>query len=45
MTCSTQVLYISHGGGPLPLLGDASHQAMIDSLKDLAQRIKRPKAS
>lgn len=44
MTRSTQVLYISHGGGPLPLLGDASHQAMIDSLKDLAKRIKRPKA-
>jgi hypothetical protein len=24
-----QILYLSHGGGPLPILGDASHQAMV----------------
>lgn len=25
-----QILYLSHGGGPLPILGDASQQAMVD---------------
>ena len=25
-----QIVYFSHGGGPLPILGDASHKAMVD---------------
>lgn len=24
-----KIIYCSHGGGPLPLLGDAGHQAMV----------------
>ena len=25
-----QIVYFSHGGGPLPILGDPGHQAMVD---------------
>jgi len=37
-------LYISHGGGPLPLLGDASHMEMVDGLKSIATILERPSA-
>lgn len=37
-------LYISHGGGPLPLLGDASHTEMVDMLKSIATILERPSA-
>lgn len=39
-----QIVYFSHGGGPLPLLGDASHQAMIDFMVRLPSRLRRPDA-
>ncbi len=38
----TQIVYFSHGGGPLPILGDASHQAMIDFMTRLPARLHRP---
>jgi aromatic ring-opening dioxygenase catalytic subunit (LigB family) len=38
----TQIVYFSHGGGPLPILGDASHQAMIDFMTRLPARLTRP---
>ena len=38
------VIYISHGGGPMPLLGDADHQAMISTLKMLAKKVGKPSA-
>lgn len=38
------VLYIPHGGGPLPLLGDARHAAMVNFLGEMAQAIARPSA-
>ena len=38
----TQIVYFSHGGGPLPILGDASHQAMIDFMTRLPVRLTRP---
>jgi len=41
-TPHTQVVYFSHGGGPLPILGDASHQAMIDFMTHLPARLTRP---
>ncbi len=41
---ATTILYIPHGGGPLPLLGDPGHKEMIDLLKDLAQRVERPQS-
>jgi aromatic ring-opening dioxygenase catalytic subunit (LigB family) len=38
------VLYISHGAGPLPVLGDEGHTEMVDNLKLLACEIPRPSA-
>lgn len=44
MMAKTQstVLYLSHGGGPLPLLGDASHQEMITTLQSIVRQIPKP---
>jgi 4,5-DOPA dioxygenase extradiol len=39
-----QIVYFSHGGGPLPILGDASHKAMIDFMTRLPNRLRRPEA-
>ncbi|KAF1986295.1 extradiol ring-cleavage dioxygenase [Aulographum hederae CBS 113979] len=33
MTRRAPVISISHGGGPMPLLGDPSHAAIVESLK------------
>ena len=38
------VLYASHGGGPLPLLGDETHKELIDSLRYIVTLIKKPSA-
>ncbi|MGD0707691.1 MAG: class III extradiol ring-cleavage dioxygenase [Anaerolineales bacterium] len=37
-----QIVYFSHGGGPLPILGDAGHGAMVDFMKELPSRLKKP---
>lgn len=37
-----QVIYLSHGGGPLPFLGDPSHDKMIAFMQDLPAEIPRP---
>lgn len=37
-------LFISHGGGPLPLLGDEHHHQMVACLEDIAATIPRPEA-
>lgn len=39
-----QLVYFSHGGGPLPILGDASHKAMIDFMQALPSRLRKPEA-
>jgi len=39
-----QMIYFSHGGGPLPILGDPGHQAMIKFMTALPGRIRRPDA-
>ena len=39
-----QILYFSHGGGPLPILGDASHKAMVDFMLQLPSRLRKPDA-
>ncbi|MDX8381415.1 MAG: class III extradiol ring-cleavage dioxygenase [Ghiorsea sp.] len=39
-----RVLYLSHGGGPLPILGDESHQEMIKVLQQITRKIKKPSA-
>ncbi|MCB1214387.1 MAG: dioxygenase [Deltaproteobacteria bacterium] len=37
-------LFISHGGGPLPLLGDARHQEMVACLEEIAATTLKPEA-
>jgi 4,5-DOPA dioxygenase extradiol len=37
-------LFLSHGGGPLPLLGDPAHEDMVRSLRSLAAATERPAA-
>lgn len=39
-----RIVYFSHGGGPLPILGDASHQAMVDFMRRLPMQLKTPDA-
>ena len=39
-----QVVYFSHGGGPLPILGDASHKAMVDFMVRLPSQLRKPDA-
>ncbi|SDK38378.1 DODA-type extradiol aromatic ring-opening family dioxygenase [Microbulbifer yueqingensis] len=41
---NTHALFLSHGGGPMPLLGDAGHTEMVQCLQDIAGRIGRPSA-
>lgn len=43
-TQRAQIVYFSHGGGPLPLLGEANHKAMIDFMVQLPSRLKKPDA-
>jgi aromatic ring-opening dioxygenase catalytic subunit (LigB family) len=39
-----QIVYFSHGGGPLPILGDASHKAMVVFMKQLPSQLEKPDA-
>lgn len=39
-----RVVYLSHGGGPLPLLGDPRHRAMIRFMGQLPAQLERPEA-
>jgi aromatic ring-opening dioxygenase catalytic subunit (LigB family) len=39
-----QAVYFSHGGGPLPILGDASHQAMVEFMTALPEQLAQPDA-
>jgi len=39
-----QIVYFSHGGGPLPILGDVSHQAMVDFMRVLPSQLRKPAA-
>jgi len=39
-----QIVYFSHGGGPLPILGDASHKAMVNFMLQLPSRLRKPDA-
>jgi aromatic ring-opening dioxygenase catalytic subunit (LigB family) len=41
---NAQIIYFSHGGGPLPLLGDPLHESMIRFMKQLGTTLKRPEA-
>jgi 4,5-DOPA dioxygenase extradiol len=37
-----QIVYFSHGGGPLPILGDPGHKLMVDFMKKLPLQLKKP---
>jgi 4,5-DOPA dioxygenase extradiol len=39
-----QIVYFSHGGGPLPILGDPGHKAMVDFMVQLPSRLRKPDA-
>jgi len=39
-----QIVYFPHGGGPLPILGDPGHQAMVDFMTQLPSQLTRPDA-
>jgi aromatic ring-opening dioxygenase catalytic subunit (LigB family) len=41
---SPNVLFLSHGGGPMPLLGDDGHKELVECLKDIATKIVKPSA-
>jgi aromatic ring-opening dioxygenase catalytic subunit (LigB family) len=38
------IVYLPHGGGPLPLLGDPDHKDLTAFLKGLHERLPQPKA-
>ena len=38
------VLFLSHGGGPMPLLGDASHQQLIQFTQKITTTFAKPAA-
>ncbi|MBD3652872.1 class III extradiol ring-cleavage dioxygenase [Kangiella sp.] len=39
-----KIAFLSHGGGPLPLLGDPAHQEMVTNLQSLAEELPKPEA-
>ena len=39
-----QIIYFSHGGGPLPILGDPGHKAMVDFMERLPTQLTKPDA-
>ena len=44
MNTTKQIVFISHGGGPLPLLNDIAHAALVEQLKTLPKQLRKPKA-
>lgn len=44
MSTFPRALFVSHGGGPLPLLGDPGHRDMVATLQRLAASLPKPKA-
>lgn len=44
MRSRIQPVFISHGGGPMPLLGDPGHSEMVAALEMLGARLDRPEA-
>jgi aromatic ring-opening dioxygenase catalytic subunit (LigB family) len=43
-TAHSTILYIPHGGGPLPLLGDPGHKGMVEFLGRVTREFERPSA-
>ncbi len=42
MESKAQIVYFSHGGGPLPILGDPEHRAMVSFMEKLPSQLRRP---
>jgi aromatic ring-opening dioxygenase catalytic subunit (LigB family) len=40
----SSAIFISHGGGPLPVLGDPDHHEMVEHLGNIASTIQKPSA-
>jgi 4,5-DOPA dioxygenase extradiol len=38
------ILFLSHGGGPMPILGDKGHDEMVLCLRTIASKIGKPSA-
>jgi len=43
-TKNAQIVYLSHGGGPLPILGDPGHKSMVDFMLQLPSQLRYPDA-
>jgi aromatic ring-opening dioxygenase catalytic subunit (LigB family) len=41
---TARIVYFSHGGGPLPILGDPGHKAMVDFMNKLPDQLRKPDA-
>ena len=41
---TTRVLFLSHGGGPMPLLGDEGHEELVQRLERIAANTNKPSA-
>ena len=41
---NAQIVYFSHGGGPLPILGEPSHRAMVKFMRQLPCQLRAPDA-
>jgi len=41
---SPSIIYLPHGGGPLPVLGHAGHRELVDFLRKIGQRLPEPEA-
>ena len=37
-------LYLSHGGGPMPIMGDPSHHEMVQVLRSIGAKVQKPSA-
>ncbi|MBS98108.1 MAG: dioxygenase [Oceanospirillaceae bacterium] len=44
MNTTFDILYLSHGGGPRPLLGDPDHAEMVAQFQALARELPKPSA-
>jgi len=44
MSGKATILYIPHGGGPLPLMGDPGHDTLVRFLRQIPGTLPRPKA-
>ena len=44
MANNKQIIFVSHGGGPMPLLGDAAHDEMVATLQTIATKVGKPRA-